>query len=54
MSTDNGDLLIFAAGEEDKLLNTIDCKQGLKVAPVAANGVLYVNNGAMLYAIAPR
>ncbi len=28
--------------------------QSLKVAPVAANGVLYVNNGTTLYAIAPR
>ncbi len=54
MGVDNGDLLVFAAGKEDKLLNTIDLMQSLKVAPVAANGVLYVNNGTTLYAIAPR
>jgi outer membrane protein assembly factor BamB len=57
MGTDNGDMLVFAAGKEDKLLNTMDLSphlQSLKVAPVAANGVLYVNTGGMLYAIAPR
>ena len=53
MGVDNGDMLVVAAGKEDKLLNTIDCKQGMKAAPVAANGVLYVNNGGMLYAIGP-
>ena len=54
MGVDNGDMLVFAAGKEDKLLNTIEDGYSLKVAPVAANGVLYVNNGTMLYAIGPQ
>jgi outer membrane protein assembly factor BamB len=53
MGVDNGDLLIFAAGTKDRLLNTIECRASLTTAPVAAHGVLYVNTGAMLYAIAP-
>ena len=51
MGTDNGDLLIFKAGKEDNEPAKIDMGAPLKGPPVAANGVLFVNNGTMLYAI---
>ncbi len=54
MGVDNGDLLVFAAGKEDRLLSTVEMPQSIKVAPVAAHGVLYVNTGNMLYAVAPK
>jgi outer membrane protein assembly factor BamB len=54
MGVDNADLFVFAAGKEDKQLSKIEMLQGLKVPPVAANGVLYINNGSTLYAIAPK
>jgi outer membrane protein assembly factor BamB len=54
LGTDSGFLFVFAAGKEKKLLNKIDMKQGVKVPPVAVNGVLYVNTGGTLYAIADK
>jgi outer membrane protein assembly factor BamB len=53
MGTD-GDLYVFQAGKEkpEKPQAQIDMGQGLKVPPVAVNGVLYVNTGTHLYAIA--
>jgi outer membrane protein assembly factor BamB len=54
LGTDSGDLYVFTAGKELKKPEKIDVEQGLKVPPVAVNGVLYVNNGAMLYAIAVK
>ncbi len=54
MGVDDADLLVFAAGKVDKVLNKIDMGQPMKVPPVAANGVLYVNNGSMLYAVSPK
>ena len=54
MGVDNGDHFAFAAGKEHREPVTIDMRLSLKVPPVAAHGVLYVTNGAMLYAIAGR
>jgi outer membrane protein assembly factor BamB len=54
MGVDSGDLLIFAAGKEHKEPTKIDMTGALKGAPVAANGVLYFNNGSMLYAISGK
>ncbi len=51
MGVDNGDLFVFQAGKTDKVLNKIEMQQSMKVPPVAANGVLYVNNGLNLFAI---
>ncbi len=42
---------IFEAGKTDKEPKKIDMEQSMKVPPVAANGVLYVNNGLNLFAI---
>jgi outer membrane protein assembly factor BamB len=54
LGTESGDLYIFTAGKELKKPEKIDLEQGLKVPPVAVNGVLYVNNGIMLYAFAAK
>ena len=54
MGTENGDLFVVAAGKKHREPVTIDMRLSLKVSPVAANGRLYVTNGAMLYAIAGR
>jgi outer membrane protein assembly factor BamB len=54
MGTDSGNLFVFPHGKELKKPEKIDVEQPLKVPPVAVNGVLYVNNGAMLYAIAAK
>ena len=54
MGTENGDLFVVAAGKKHREPVTIDMRLSLKVSPVAANGRLYVTNGAMLYAIAAR
>jgi outer membrane protein assembly factor BamB len=54
MGTDSGNLLLFAAGKELKQPEKLDMEQGLKVPPIAVNGVLYVNNGSRLYAIAAK
>jgi outer membrane protein assembly factor BamB len=54
MGVDNGDLFVFAAGKEKHEPTKMDMQQSMKVPPVAANGVLYVNNGVMLYAISGK
>jgi outer membrane protein assembly factor BamB len=51
---ENGDLYVFQAGKELKELAKIDMDQPVKTPPVAVNGVLYVSNGATLFAIAPK
>jgi outer membrane protein assembly factor BamB len=53
MGTDS-DLHIFAAGKELKEPKKIAISTGMKVPPVAVNGVLYVNTGTHLYAIAAK
>jgi outer membrane protein assembly factor BamB len=50
----SGDMLIFEHGPNLKPPRKIDMLSELKVPPVAVNGVLYVNNGTTLYAIAAR
>jgi outer membrane protein assembly factor BamB len=53
LGTDTGDLLVFTHGKELKKPTKVDMDQTLKVPPVAVNGVLYVNTGVNLFAIAP-
>ncbi len=50
----DGDLMIFPAGREMKEPTKINMEAALKVPPVIAGGVIYVNTGANLYAIAPK
>jgi outer membrane protein assembly factor BamB len=49
-----GDLHVFQAGKVLKELPKIDMETEIKVPPVAVNGVLYVNTGSKLFAIAPK
>jgi outer membrane protein assembly factor BamB len=52
IGNDNGEVLIFQHGKEEKLLNTIDMGDGeVRATTVAANGVLYVMTANKLYAI---
>jgi outer membrane protein assembly factor BamB len=54
VGTEGGDLVIFPYGKELKEPKKISMDQNLRVPPVAVNGVLYVNNGTHLYAIAAK
>lgn len=54
LGTGSGALWIFAHGKTLKEPAKIDMRHELKMPPVAVNGVLYVNNGSTLYAIAPH
>ena len=54
LSSFGANLFVFPHGKELKKPEKIDLEQPLKVPPVAVNGVLYVNNGATLYAIAAK
>jgi outer membrane protein assembly factor BamB len=49
-----GDLHVFQAGKVLKELPKIDMETEIKVPPVAVNGVLYVNTGSKLFAIAAK
>jgi outer membrane protein assembly factor BamB len=52
IGTDVGDLYIFKGGRKLGNPKKIQVNQPIKVPPVAAGGVLYLNTGANLYAIA--
>jgi outer membrane protein assembly factor BamB len=54
VGTDSGDLLIYKAGRKFTEPKKIKIGQPVKVPPLAANGILYVNGSANLFAIAPR
>ncbi len=51
IGTDGGDLYLFPAGSTYAAPKKVTIGHSVKVPPVAANGVLYVNGGSMLYAI---
>lgn len=48
---EDGQVVIFAAGKEKKILNTMDMGGSVYTTPVAANGVLYISTREKLYAI---
>jgi outer membrane protein assembly factor BamB len=54
MGTDGGDMVIFSHSKEAKEPKKVSMDSGLKVPPVAVNGVLYVNDGTRLYAIVAK
>jgi outer membrane protein assembly factor BamB len=54
MGADDGTMYVFRHGKELKEPAKVEMDNALAVPPVAANGVLYVNNGASLYAIVSR
>lgn len=51
LGDEDGELLVLKHGKELKELATIDMKNSVYTTPVAANGVLYINNRRTLYAI---
>ncbi|MCI0638293.1 MAG: PQQ-binding-like beta-propeller repeat protein [Gemmataceae bacterium] len=54
LAVDNGSVHIFEANKNKKVLGTMDMLEPLHGTPVVANGVLYINTGAKLYAIAEK
>ncbi len=51
LGDEDGDLAVFQAGKERKLLSEINMQSSVYSTPVAANGVLYVMTRNALYAI---
>jgi outer membrane protein assembly factor BamB len=51
VNTEEGDVVIFAAGRQKKVLNTIYMDEPMQSTPVAANGTLYITTKSKLYAI---
>jgi outer membrane protein assembly factor BamB len=54
LGTESGDIHVYAAGKEPKKLGTINMEASIQMPVVAANGVLYVNRGNTLFAIAKK
>jgi outer membrane protein assembly factor BamB len=54
VGTEDGDLLILAAGKQLKVMNKIDMRSPVYASAVAADGVLYVATPTHLYAIAKQ
>ena len=53
IGTDGGDLWVFAADKQLKVINTIHVGSAIAATPVAANGTLYVQTQNWLYAVEP-
>ena len=51
MGNEDGDVVIFQAGREKKVINKINMGGSVYTTPVAANGVLYMTTRERLYAI---
>jgi len=51
MGDEDGHVVVFAAGKEKRILNTIDMGGSVYTTPAAANGVLYISTREKLYAI---
>jgi outer membrane protein assembly factor BamB len=47
----NGQLSVFKAGREGRLLSTVEMGAAISGTPTAANGVLYVSTARKLFAI---
>jgi outer membrane protein assembly factor BamB len=54
IGTGKGELWVYAAGKELKILSTIKLGSPMYNTPIAANGVLYVASNTHLYAVAGR
>jgi outer membrane protein assembly factor BamB len=54
VGTESGDIHVFQAGRQAKELEKISMERSIQMPPVAANGVLYINRGDLLYAIAKK
>jgi outer membrane protein assembly factor BamB len=51
LGDEDGDVLIFVAGKQKKLLEPVEMGESVLSTPVAANGVLYVQTKSKLFAI---
>jgi len=54
LGTEDGEVLVFEHAKKKKLIATNDMGNSVYTTPVAANGVLYVNNRNTLYAIVEK
>jgi outer membrane protein assembly factor BamB len=54
IGTEDGEVLIFAADKEQKLINKVDMGELVHSTPVVANGVLYIATKSKLFAIAAK
>ena len=52
LGTDAGDLYVFAASKELKILGKTKLESPISASPIAHNGVLYVMSQKYLYAVA--
>lgn len=52
LGTGDGDLHVFAAAKEKKLLAKIEMEHSIKTTPVAVDNVLYLQTDSRLYALA--
>jgi outer membrane protein assembly factor BamB len=54
IGTEDGEVIIFEAGKEKKILNTIDMGAPVYSSPVYSNGTLYIATQTHLYAIGKK
>jgi outer membrane protein assembly factor BamB len=54
VGTEGGDLYVFTPGKELKEPKKITMEGALKLPPVAVDGLLYINTGTRLYAVAGK
>lgn len=52
VGTDDGEVIVFAASKEKKVLAKNSLDECIQATPLAVNGVLYINTRSKLYAIA--
>jgi outer membrane protein assembly factor BamB len=50
LGTEDGDLIVFAASKEKKILSTTNVGSAIYGTPVVANGVIYVQSNTHLFA----
>jgi outer membrane protein assembly factor BamB len=54
LGNEGTNMIVFKHGREAKVLSNIDMGSNLQTPVVVANGVLYINTGSQLFAIAPE
>jgi outer membrane protein assembly factor BamB len=54
VGTEAGDIVVFAAGKNRKVLATVSMDETVHMTPIVANGVLYVTTKSKLFAIAAK
>jgi hypothetical protein len=50
---EDGDVTVFKHGKEKEILSEINMGNSVYTTPVVANGVLYIANKTLLFAITP-